>query len=132
MVLYAPQKTSNLIIESFTVKTDEDIELGEIVNVNAGIVAAVTAATGPYFVALAEHDYSEVSDHSVPCGVVGYFQVQAAVASAIEKGDYVELSTTAGAVTLSDSTAFTDIVGIAMEAAATTATYLTILMGSGP
>lgn len=129
---YQPGKTGGLIIEDFTVKSEEDIELGEIVVVDGGIVAATTAHGGPFFAALAEHDYSAESTHTVPCGVMGQFEVQCVPAAAIEKGDYVEMSTTTGAVTLSDLTAFDDVVGIAMEAAATTDTCMDVLLGVAP
>jgi len=129
---YQPQQVKTLIIEDFDVKSNEDIELGEIVVVDSGVLAATTAHVGPYFVALEAHDYSEVSTHTISCGVVGCFEVQCVPAAAIEKGDYVEMSTTAGAVTLSDLTAFDDVVGIAMEAAATTDTYMNVLLGHAP
>src|SRR4030042_59270 len=124
------KKEANLIVEVFPVKTGESIEVGEVVVGDSGGIAATTAHTGPYFVAL------DVSAAAVPasirCVVAGEVIVQAVPASAIEKGDYVELSTTTGEVTLSDKTAYTDIVGIAMEAAATTATSLRVLLGHGP
>ena len=126
-------KEENLIVEVFTVKSSEDIELGEIVvNDGNGILAATTSHVGPYFVAMEDHDYSEVDDHDIRCGVVGLFDVQAKPASAIVKGCYVEMSTTAGEVTDSDETAFDDIVGIGMEAAATTATHCLVLLGTFP
>ncbi len=129
MATYQPQKTKTLICEPFTVKASEDIELGEIVVVDSGVLAATTAHAGPYFVALEAHTYSTASEHVINCGVVGEFEVQCKPAAAIEKGDYVEMSTTSGEVTLSDCTTFDDVVGIAMEAAATTDTYMNILLG---
>lgn len=130
MATYQGHKTQNLIVETFDVKSGESIELGEIVVVDSGVLAATTAHKGPYFVALALSTAAVPA--TIPCGVAGEFQVQAKPAGAIEKGDYVEISTTAGEVTLSDCTAFTDVVGIAMEAAATTATYLRVLLGHFP
>lgn len=132
MTVGYPAKTGNLIVETFTVKSNEDIELGEIVfNDGNGILAATTTAKGPYFGALRAHDYSEVSTHTVPCVVVGQMDVQAAPATAIVQGRYTEISATAGAVDLFDYTSgtFGQVVGIAMEAAATTATDCIVLLG---
>lgn len=128
MVTYQPTSTTGIVTKKFPVKTGETIEIGEIVYVDSGVIAATTTSKGPYYVAL------ESSAAAVPayvmCGVEGEYTVQAHIASAIELGDYVELSTVdAGEVTLSDQSEFYDVVGKAMEAAATTATTLKVLLG---
>jgi hypothetical protein len=132
-------KDQNMIVEEFTVKSSEDIELGEVVyNDGNGILAATTGVTGPYFMALQAHTYSDPdpeagqATHDIRCLVAGVGDCQAKPASATVKGKYVELSTTAGEVTLSDATAFTDICGIAMEAVATTGTDCKVLFGTFP
>jgi hypothetical protein len=126
-------KEQNLIVEKMTVKTNEDIELGEIVvNDGNGLIAATSSHLGPFFVALEVHDYSEVSDHDIKVGVVGLFDVQAVPAAATVVGRYVEMSTTAGAVTpwdYSSPGAEYERVGIAMEVAATTVTSCKVLLG---
>jgi hypothetical protein len=128
-------KEQNLIVEVFTVKANEDVEKGEIVwNDGNGVLAAGTTAKGPYFMALEAHDYSEATSHEIKCVVAGAVEVQAKPAAAIKKGQYVELSTADGEVTLFDYSAgvFSDIVGIALEDAATTATTCKILLGTFP
>jgi len=128
-------KNENLIVEVFTAKDSEDLELGEIVyNDGNGILAATSAAKGPYFMAMEAHTYTTDSDHEIPCVVVGYCDVQAKPANALVEGRYVEMSTTAGEVTLFDyaSGVFTDIVGIGMEAVATTGTDAYVLLGTYP
>jgi methyl coenzyme M reductase subunit C len=133
MTVGYPTKTGNLIVETFTVKTNEDIELGEIVvNDGNGILAATSSTKGPYFGALEAHDYSEVSEHDIPCVVVGEMDVQAVPAAATVKGRWVEMSTTSGAITIFDYSSpgdWFDVVGIAMEVAATTATDCKVLLG---
>ena len=48
-------KEALLVIEAFTVKSNEDIEKGEIVyNDGNGILAAPNTAVGPFFMALEE------------------------------------------------------------------------------
>ena len=128
MVTYQPTSTTGIVTKKFPVKSGESIEIGEIVYVDSGVIAATTTSKGPYYVAL--ESSTSASPTHVMCGVEGEYTVQALPASAIEVGDYVELSTVnAGEVTLSDQTAFSDIVGKAMEAAATTATTLKVLLG---
>jgi len=99
-------KEGLLVIEEFTVKTDEDIEKGEIVyNDGNGILAAPNTAKGPFMVALEAHDYSEETTHKVRCGVSGCFEVQkVAVTGGGEKGQFVEISATAGEVQIFDYT----------------------------
>jgi hypothetical protein len=90
-----------LVVETFTVKADEDIELGEVVySDGAGILAAPNTATGPLFVALESHDYSEETSHEVECLVSGCVEAQKASGMAIAKGQAVMVSATAGEVTL--------------------------------
>ena len=128
---YQPTKTGNLIVEKFPVKAATSIAIGEIVYVDAGVIAAAnTAVIGPYFVAL------EASTSCVPteimCGVAGEFPVQAHLdGGAVEKGDYVEIAAS-GEVGLATTPLVNEVVGIAMEAAVTTATTLKVLLGHFP
>jgi len=94
-------KEAGLIIEDFTVKTNEDIEKGEIVyNDGAGILAAPNTVSGPYFMALNAHDYSEETTHKVRCVVSGCVEVQKVSGSGGGKqGQGVMISATAGEVT---------------------------------
>ncbi len=90
-----------LVVETFTVKADEDIELGEVVySDGTGILAAPNTAAGPLFVALESHDYSEETSHEVECLVAGCVEVQKATGTAIAKGQAVMVSGTAGEVAL--------------------------------
>jgi len=66
-----------LVVETFTVKASEDIELGEVVyNDGNGVLAAPNTATGPFMGALEPHDYSEEASHEVECLVAGCIEVQ--------------------------------------------------------
>lgn len=90
-----------LVVEKLTVKLNEDIEKGEVVYSDGnGILAATSAATGPFFLALASHDYSEESTHEVECVVVGCVEAQKATGIAVKKGQAVAVSATAGELTL--------------------------------
>ena len=128
-------KEEGLIEVVLTVKSAEDIEKGEICcddGSGNGMVAATTSLVGPYYMARQAHDYSEETDHDIPFVKAGHVVAQAKPASAIAAAQYVELSTTAGEITLSDETAFDDVVGVAEEAALTTATTCRILLGAVP
>lgn len=90
-----------LVVETFTVKTSEDIELGEIVYSDGnGILAAPATATGPFLVALESHDYSEETSHEVECLVAGCVEAQKKTGTAIKKGQAVMVSSTDGEATL--------------------------------
>jgi hypothetical protein len=90
-----------LVVESYTVKASEDIELGEVVyNDGNGILAAPNTVTGPFMVALEAHDYSEESSHEVECLLAGCVEVQKKTGTAIKKGQAVAVSSDAGEVTL--------------------------------
>ena len=95
-------KEQLLVVDTFTVKANEDIEKGELcIDDGAGIVAATAAlaAEGKAVMALEAHDYSEESDHDIEC-VVGYVDVQKVSGSgAARKGDKLMVSGTAGEVT---------------------------------
>ena len=95
-------KEQLLVIEEFTVKTNEDIEKGEIVyNDGNGILAAPNTAIGPFMMALEAHDYSEETSHKVSCVVMGCVEAQKVSGSgAGKKGQAVMISATAGEVTL--------------------------------
>ena len=116
-------KEQLLVIEEFTVKTNEDIEKGEIVyNDGNGILAATNTAKGPFMVALQDHDYSEETTHKIRCGVSGCFEAQKISGSGGGKqGQYVEISATAGELQLFDYTTpgnWYDVVGELQEDAA--------------
>ena len=95
-------KEQLLVIEEYTVKTDEDIEKGELVyNDGNGILAAPNTANGPFLMALEAHDYSEETTHKVACVLVGCVEVQKVSGSGGgKKGQPVMISATAGEITL--------------------------------
>jgi hypothetical protein len=95
-------KEQLLVVESFTVKADEDLEKGELVyNDGNGVLAAPNTAVGPFMMALEEHDYSEETSHVVECVVAGCVEVQKVQGSGGgKKGQAVMVSATAGEVTL--------------------------------
>jgi len=99
-------KEGLLVVEEFTVKADEDIEKGELVqNDGNGILAATNTDEGPFMVALEDHDYSEETSHTIRCAVSGCVEAQKVSGSGGGKqGQYVEISATAGEVTLFDYT----------------------------
>ena len=94
-------KEAGLIIEEFTVKANEDIEKGELVYNDAnGILSAVNTVSGPFYMALKAHDYSEDTTHKVRCVVSGCVEVQKISGSGGGKhGEAVMVSATAGEVT---------------------------------
>jgi len=126
-------KETGLIIEEFTVKANEDVEKGEVVyNDGNGILAASSTAKGPFYVALEDHDYSAKTTHKVRCVVRGQVKAQKKSGAAIKKGQFTEISTTDGEVTVFDYTTpgnWYDVVGEAMEDVADTATEVTTLVG---
>ena len=127
-------KEQLLVIEEFTVKADEDIEKGEIVyNDGNGILAAPNTTKGPFMVALEAHDYSEEISHKVRCGVSGCFEVQkVGAAGGGKKGQFVEVSATAGEVQIFDYTTpgnWYDVVGEYEEDAADGDTTAKIWLG---
>jgi hypothetical protein len=91
-----------LVVESYTVKLNEDIEKGEIVhNDGNGILAAPNTATGPFLMALESHDYSEETEHTIVCVLTGCVEAQKVSGSGGgKKGQPVMISATAGEVTL--------------------------------
>lgn len=96
-------KEALLVVETFTVKANEDIEKGElVVDDGAGILAATAALSvaGKVMMALEAHDYSEETDHDIECVVVGFVDAQKVTGSgAARKGDKLMISGTAGEVT---------------------------------
>jgi len=127
-------KEEGLIVEEFTVKANEDIEKGEVVwNDGNGILAASAGDTGPFYVALEDHDYSEETTHKVRCVVRGMVKAQKKSGAAIKKGQFVEISSTAGEVQAFDYTSpigdWWDVVGEAMEDAESADTEVAILIG---
>jgi len=96
-------KEALLVVETFTVKANEDIEKGELcVDDGAGIIAATAAlaATGKAVMALEDHVYADETDHDIECVVVGFVEAQKVSGSgAARKGDKLMISATAGEVT---------------------------------
>lgn len=112
-----------LDIKEVDVDTDEDISKGEVINDigGAGFEQADAGSKGPFAVALEDHDYSEETTHKVKALFSGIVEVKKATGSAIAKGRFVEVSSTAGAVTEWDYATpgdWFDVVGIADEDAA--------------
>ena len=97
-------KTAGLVVESFTVKANEDIEKGElVVNDGNGVLAATAAlaVVGKVMMALEDHDYSEESTHEITCAVYGCVEAQKVSGSgAAKKGQKLMISATAGECTL--------------------------------
>jgi len=133
-------KEQNLVVECLPVKSEENIEKGEVVIVNSGAVAAASTDVGPYYIAMqaftdATYDAGGYTDPIRSQGKImvckqGYIEVQALLTGgAVEKGDYLEVSNTAGEVQLSDSTHEHDVVGVAEEAALTTDTTIKMTVG---
>jgi hypothetical protein len=141
-------KEENLIVEYFTIEASKDLELGEIVvNTGTGIVQARANSTdmGPWFMSMEARDYSDdalktgerAADHIAGVVVEGYCDVQAYPTAALVQGRYVEMSTTAGEVTIFDYSSpgnWWDVVGIGCEAVAstTTTTDCWVLLGVYP
>lgn len=127
-------KTAAFIAEEVAVDTDEDISKGEIINDvgGAGFEQADAGTKGPFMVALEDHDYSEETTHKITAAIKGIVKVKKLAGSAIAQGRWVEVSSTAGAVTQWDYTTpgdHFDIVGIAMDDAASAATEVAVLLG---
>lgn len=95
-------KEALLVVEEYTVKSNEDIEKGEIVyNDGNGILAAPAGMIGSFMMALEDHDYSEESTHTIKCVKLGCVEVQKVSGSGGgKKGQPVMISGTAGEVTL--------------------------------
>jgi hypothetical protein len=98
-------RESLLSVRTLPVKTDEDIEKGELVcddGSGNGLVAATAAlaVTEKVYMAQEAHDYSEVSYHYIQVVEVGYIEVQKLAGTAINEGDKVIVSSTAGEVTV--------------------------------
>ena len=98
-------KEALLVIETFTVKLNEDIEKGELVcddGAGGGIVAATAAlaVAEKVYMALKAHVYADETVHTIECVVVGYVEVQKISGSGLAiQGDKLMISATAGAVT---------------------------------
>jgi hypothetical protein len=127
-------KEQLLVVEEFTVKANEDIEKGEIVyNDGNGILAAPNTAKGPFFMALADHDYSAETTHKVRCVVSGCVQAQkVGAAGGGKKGQWVEISATAGEIQKFDYTTpgnWYEVVGEFEEDAADADTTAKIWLG---
>ena len=124
-------KTHAFSVEEVDVDTDEDISTGEIINDigGAGFEQADADGKGPFMVALEDHVYSEETTHKIKALFSGVVEVKKATGTAIGKGRFVEVSSTAGAVTIWDYTtpgAEFDIVGIANEDAESADTTIKI------
>lgn len=96
-------KETGLIVEKFSVKENEDVELGElVVDDGNGVLPATKAlaATGKVMMALKSHDYSEETTHTIECVVVGCVEaLKVSGSGAARKGDKLTVSATAGQVT---------------------------------
>ena len=127
-------KEQLLVVEEFTVKANEDIEKGEIVyNDGNGILAATNTAKGPFMMAMQAHDYSAESTHKIRCVVSGCVEAQKISGSGGgKKGQFVEVSATAGELQLFDYTTpgnWYDVVGELEEDAADADTTAKIWIG---
>lgn len=127
-------KTAAMIVEEVAVDTDEDTAKGEVIvdKGGAGFEQADAGDKGPFAVALEDHDYSEVTAHTIRALIKGIVKIKKATGSAIAQGRWVEVSSTAGAVTQWDYATpgdHFDIVGIAMEDAASADTEVSVLLG---
>jgi hypothetical protein len=95
-------KTEGLVVEAFTVKANEDIELGELCYDDGNGLLAATAAAAvatKVVMALEDHDYSENTSHVISCVVKGFVEAQKVTGSgAANKLDKLMLSGTAGEV----------------------------------
>jgi len=98
-------KEALLVVETFTVKANEDIELGELVcddGSGNGILAATAAlaVAEKVYMALEAHVYADETSHTIECVVVGFVEAQKISASGLAiKGDKLMISGTAGEVT---------------------------------
>jgi len=127
-------KEQGLVIEEFDVKANEDIEKGEIVwNDGAGILAAAAGSKGPFFMAIHDHTYADETTHKVRCVVRGCVEAQKVSGSGGgKKGQFVEVSATAGEVALWDYTTpgdWFDVVGELQEDAEDADTTAKIWLG---
>ena len=117
-------REEGLVLLLVTVKADEDIEKGEFIqNVGDGFLAAAAAQEGPALVSIEAHDYSEVSYHKISAVLKGEVVAQKTAATgAVDQGQYVELSSTAGECQIFDYTspgAWFEGVGTCLEDALT-------------
>ena len=85
-----------------TVKSSEDIELGELVcddGSGNGIIAATAALKADgmiVYMATVAHVYADETDHDIVCVEVGYVEVQKKTGNDIKKGTQVIVSATSG------------------------------------
>lgn len=95
-------RESLLVVEEVTVKTNEDIERGEVIynDGNGFLAAAAGIANAKLYVALEEHDYSEESTHTIDAALLGCVEVQKVTGTAIKEGQKVMVGATAGEVNL--------------------------------
>jgi len=95
-------KEQLMVVEKVLVKSNEDIEKGEVCyNDGNGWLAAPNTLCGTkHGVALVAHDYSAVSYHYIQMLFFGLIVVQKISGTAIKKGQYVTVGATAGEVTL--------------------------------
>jgi len=96
-------KEANLVVETFTVKTGESIEKGELVcddGSGNGIVAATAALSVAEKVYMALEASTAADPATIECVVVGYVEAQKVSGSgAAQQGDKLMISGTAGEVT---------------------------------
>jgi hypothetical protein len=91
-----------LVIKKVTVKSNEDIEKGEVIyqDGNEFLAAPNTVTAAKLYVALEAHDYSEVDEHDIRAALFGCIVVQKKSGNAIKEGQLVMISSTAGEVDL--------------------------------
>jgi hypothetical protein len=130
-------KEQNLVVEYFSVKSGEDIEKGEIVIVDSGVEAAASGVKGPYYMAMQAYDHTATYTDPIRaagklgCVKQGYVEAQLKDNSGtLEKGDYLELSSTAGELQYSDVSSEYEVVGVCEEAVTDT-TQCTVKMTIG-
>lgn len=76
-----------LVVETFKVKEDANIKLGEIVCAGAtGIEPATGGSNGPFFVSLEDHIYANEEQHEIECVVAGCVEALRALGYEIRKG----------------------------------------------
>lgn len=95
-------KEGLMVSEKVTVKTDEDIEAGEVIyNDGNGFLAAPnTIDEEQLYIARHAHDYSAETDHGISAILFGNIVIQKVTGVAIKEGQKVMIGATAGEVTV--------------------------------
>lgn len=95
-------RESLLVIEDVTIKSNEDIELGEVIYQDGSGFLAMTSGIvdAKAYIALESHDYSEETTHKIRAALFGMIEVQKIAGTAIDEGQKVSVGSTAGEVEL--------------------------------